>query len=267
MDLSIIILNYKSSNLVKHQLKKLTNYNFSVDVELIVIDNNSNDNIKTVLENFPNVKFIESKENRGYGAGNNLAMRHAGGEYVLILNPDIRIEKDTIEKLYYKIRSDANIGIIGPRLINADESTQETSFSFPNILYPLFRRTSLGNTKIGKKWLDKFLLKHIDRKQNSKVDWLMGSCLMIKKSFFEELGGFDEKIFMYLEDMDLCRRIWEKGKQVYYMGEMSAIHLHQKMSADKNIIISIFTNKLSRIHIKSWIYYVKKYFNRPLKKN
>ncbi len=267
MDLSIIILDYKLSKLIKYQLKKLTTYNFRFESEIIVVDNDSHDDIENVLKEFPTVKFIQTGVNNGYGAGNNFAVKTARGEYILIINPDIRIEQESIEKLYYTIKSNENIGILGPRLINADGSIQETSFKFPDIYYPLFRRTAFGKTKMGKNWLNKFLLKNIDRTRNTEVDWLMGACFMIKKSVFDKINGFDEKIFMYLEDMDLCRRVWEIGKSVYYMGEVKAIHLHQKMSANKNVLISIFANKLSRIHIKSWLYYIKKYWKKELPHN
>lgn len=265
--LSIIILNYKSSKLVKYQLKKLTTYNFSFDVEIIVADNNSHDNIETILKEFPGVVFVDNKKNIGFCAGNNRAISHSKGDYILILNPDIRIEQSSIEKLYLTLKSNENMGLIGPRLINADGSTQETSFAFPNIYYPLFRRTPFGKTKTGQRWLNKFLLKNIDRNKNLEVDWLQGACFMIKKEIFNKIKGYDEKIFMYLDDMDICRRVWEIEKSVYYMGEVSAIHLHQKMSIDKNIFISILTNKLSRIHIKSWLYYTKKYHKKNLPKD
>lgn len=266
MPLSIIILNYKSANLVKYQLKKLTTYNFSFQTEIIVIDNDSCDNIEEVVKEFPSVHFIQAGVNNGCGAGNNFAAKTAKGDYILFLNPDIRIELDTIEKLYYKIDSDENIGIIAPRLENGDGTIQETCFSFPDIYYPLFRRTSFANTKFGQKWLYKFLLKDLDKTKNSKVGWIMGSCFMIKKSVFDKINGYDDNIFLYLEDTDLCRRVWESGKQVYYMGEVSAIHLHQQQSANKNVFISIFTNRLSRIHIRSWLYYMKKYYKKPTPK-
>ena len=267
MDLSIIILNYKSSKLIKYQLKKLANYNFQFDTEIIVIDNNSQDDIQEIVKEFPNVKFIQTGKNIGLCAANNLAVKQCGGKYIMILNPDIRIEQSTIEKLCETLKLNNDIGIIGPRLINADGSTQETSFNFPDIYYPLLRRTFLGETKIGRKWLYKFLLRDKDRTKNFEVDWLQGACFMIKKEVFDKINGYDEKIFMYLDDMDICRRVWGAGYSVYYMGEVSAIHLHQKMSADKNIFISIFTNKLSRIHIKSWLYYTKKYWGIKFPKN
>ena len=120
MELSIIILNYKSSQLIKYQLKKLANYNFNFDTEIIVIDNDSRDDIESIVQEFPNVKFIQSGKNIGFCAANNLAAKSARGKYIMILNPDIRIEQFTIEKLYETLKSNDNIGIIGPRLINAD---------------------------------------------------------------------------------------------------------------------------------------------------
>lgn len=272
MDLSIIILNYKSTNLIKYQLKKLYYYNFvnlcedkKLEVEIIVVDNNSHDKISEVLEtNFPNVKLIKSSENNGYGSGNNLGIKSALSKYILVLNPDIRIEKNVVEKLYEFIKDKEDIGLLAPRLINADGGIQDTCFSFPDWKYPIYRRTRLANTKAGKDWLDKFLMRKSDRTSTMQVDWIMGACFMIKKSTMESIGYFDDNIFMYLEDTDLCRRLWEKNKAVYYMGELSAIHLHQKGSEGKNILKSLLNNKLSRIHLNSWIYYMKKYRGRKL---
>lgn len=260
MDLSIITLNYKQANLIKHQLKKLYHYNFEFDNETIIVDNNSNDNIQEIIESdFPKANFIKSKSNLGYAGGNNLGIKKARGDYILILNPDIRISKKSIEKMLDFLKKNPQAGLIAPRLINADKTTQETCFRFPNWLYPLFRRTGFGKTKNGKKWLAKFLMKDFDHKSTKKVDWIMGACWMANKKIIQEIQYLDENYFMYLEDMDLCRRLWNKNKAVYYSGEISAIHLHQKASENKNIIYSLFFNKLSRIHLKSWLYYIKKW--------
>ncbi|MDD3285004.1 MAG: glycosyltransferase family 2 protein [Patescibacteria group bacterium] len=264
MNLSIIILNYKQANLIKYQLKKLYYYDFPFESEIIVVDNNSHDKISEVIDkNFPNVKLITGK-NIGYGGGNNFGIKSALGEYVLILNPDIRIKKDVILKLYEFIKNREDIGLVAPRLINADGSIQDTCFAFPDWKYPIYRRTKLAKTKSGKQWLENFLMKKSDRNSTMQVDWIMGACFMMKKSTMENIGYFDENIFMYLEDMDLCRRLWEKNKAVYYMGKIFAIHLHQQASHGKNIIKSLLNNKLSRIHLNSWIYYMKKYRNKKL---
>lgn len=268
MDLSIIILNYKQANLIKYQLKKLYTYNFDFDSEIIVVDNNSNDNIEEIIEeNYPMVRLIKSAENLGFAGGNNLGIKNAKGEYVLIMNPDIRTEKNVIEKLLQFIKNNPEAGIVVPRLNNADKTIQETCFCFPDWHYPLYRRTGLAKTKKGQKWLNKFLMEDFDHLTIKKVDWIMGACFIISKEKISRIGYLDDNFFMYLEDMDLCRRLWKEKKATYYLGNISAVHLHQKASVGKNIISSLLLNKLSRIHLKSWIYYRKKYKGQDIPKS
>lgn len=263
MELSIIILNYKSANLIKYQLTKLYYYDFDFDSEIIVVDNNSEDNIEKILKkDFPRVKFIKSNQNVGYVKGNNIGVENAQGKYVLILNPDIRIEKEAIEKLLNFIQQHSDAGLVAPRLINADQSTQETCYRFPDWHYPFYRRTSLGKTKSGRKWLHKFLMKNFDHQSIKKVDWIMGSCYILKKE--DVYKHHDPNFFMYLSDMDLCRNLWNNEKAIYYLGDTFALHLHQKASAEKNILHSILFNKLSKIHLKDWLYYLRKWKKQDL---
>jgi GT2 family glycosyltransferase len=263
MELSIVILNYKNANLIKYQLKNLVDYKFEFNSEIIVVDNNSQDKIeKIVMANFPSVKFIKSDKNLGYVKGNNIGVDNAQGKYILILNPDIRIEKKAIERLLDFIKQHPNAGLVAPRLINADQSTQETCYRFPDWHYPFYRRTSLSQTKSGQKWLHKFLMKDFDHKSIRKVDWVMGSCYILKKDDVHK--HHDPNFFMYLSDMDLCRDLWKNEKIVYYLGDISALHLHQKASAEKNIFHSILFNKLSKIHLKDWLYYLKKWKKQDL---
>lgn len=268
MELSIIILNYKQANLIKYQLKKLANFKFEFESEIIVVDNNSKDNISEILnQNFPQVKLIQSSKNLGYPAGNNLGIQNAQGKYILVLNPDIRIEQNTIEKMLKFIKNNFEVGLVAPRLNNADGSIQYTCYRFPDWHYPFYRRTSLGKTKAGNKWLNKFLMKDFDHQTVRKVDWVMGSCFVLKKEDAQQENFHDEKFFMYLSDMDLCRNLWNQDKAVYYLGNISAIHLHQKASAEKNIFQSLIFNKLSRIHLKDWLYYLRKWKKQDLPKS
>ncbi len=267
MKLSIIILNYKNANLIKYQLQKIYTYNFDFESEIIVVDNNSQDNIENILiNNFPQVKLIKSKINLGYPSGNNLGIKNAQGKYILILNPDIRISKNTIIEMIKFMDNNKDAGLVAPRLNNADNSVQYTCYRFPNLFYPFYRRTSLAQTKAGQKWLNNFLMKDFDHQSIQTVDWVMGSCFLIKKVDLSKTTH-DENFFMYLSDMDLCRNLWNQKKQVYYLGNISAIHLHQKASAEKNIIHSLLFNKLSRIHLKDWLYYLQKWRGQKLPKS
>jgi N-acetylglucosaminyl-diphospho-decaprenol L-rhamnosyltransferase len=265
MELSIIILNYKNANLIKYQLQKLVNYKFSFNSEIIVVDNNSKDNIEKIIKtNFPKIKFVKSNKNTGYVNGNNIGVDDAQGKYVLILNPDIRIEKETIEKMMEFVKNNPDAGLVAPRLINADNSIQDTCYRFPDWHYPFYRRTSLSQTKFGKKWLHKFLMKDFDHKSIKKVDWVMGSCYILKKDDVHK--HHDPNFFMYLSDMDLCRDLWKNEKTVYYLGNVSALHLHQKASAEKNIF-KYLLNKLSWIHLKDYFYYLQKWKKQDLPKS
>ena len=143
--LSIIILNYKSSGLTRECLRGLLAADLKLDHEIIVVDNNSEDNIGAILtKEFPQVKFIELEVNRGYAAGNNAGIKQAQGEYILILNPDITVFAGQIEKLVDFMENNSRVGLAGPRLVNPDGSLQYSCYKFPKFLLPLYRRTWLG---------------------------------------------------------------------------------------------------------------------------
>lgn len=266
MNLSIIILTYKSKNLVRFVLKDLFESNLPEQTEVIVVDNDSKDGIEKMIEReYPEVKFIQSGENLGFAGGNNLGIRAAFGKYILIMNPDIFVEPNTVQKLYNYIteKEKHNIGLVAPRLNNPDGSLQHTAYRFHKLLTPVFRRTFLGGTEKGKKHLKKFLMNDWDHDSVREVDWVQGSFFISPKSLLERVGNFDERYFMYMEDMDLCRKIKMAGKKVIYYPEAQAVHLHRKESAEGSWH-QIFTNKLTRIHIHSWMKYMWKFRKRKL---
>ncbi len=263
-DLSIIILSYKQKGLVKQSLKGLRSLNIPLDYEIIVVDNNSGDNIEEMVKNeFIDVKFIRAAENRGYAAGNNLGIKIAKGKYILILNPDVTILSDAITKLYKFMEANLRIGIAGPKIKNPDGSIQFTCSRFPDWKLPFYRRTFLSRTKKGKKWNEHYLMMDWDHMSNAKVDWLFGACLMVRKSAIDEVGLLDERYFLYMEDLDWCRRFWEKKWEVWYVAEASVIHYHQRISAEGNLFSSIFS-KSARTHLLSWLKYYFKYKNKKL---
>ncbi|MCK4968462.1 MAG: glycosyltransferase family 2 protein, partial [Candidatus Aenigmarchaeota archaeon] len=145
MLLSIIILNYKSKGLLKQCLKGILLLHLSFQYEIIVVDNASNDHCnKMIKEEFSQVKIILASFNRGYAAGNNLGMKIAQGKYVLILNPDIAVLKNSIEQLIKFMEQHSTAGMVGPKLINPNGSRQFSCFRFPRWYTPILRRTLLG---------------------------------------------------------------------------------------------------------------------------
>jgi len=285
MDLSIIILNYKQKGLVKQCIKGIVTTQPNLDYEIIVVDNNSDDNCLEMVKNIfkdnlknneiqpelpiinkleiPPIETIQSKSNDGFAVGNNLGIKQVKGEYVMILNPDIAVVPGALEKMVNFMQENQQVGIIGPRLINPDGSVQYSCRRFPSLMTPLYRRTFLGKLLFAKKPLIDYLMKDFDHEEKIEVDWLFGACLLIRKSVMDKVGLFDERFFMYFEDLDLCRRVWQAGFKIIYFAKVEMVHYHQRLSAERNGVLGILS-KGGRIHIASGIKYFAKYLGVKL---
>jgi|APSaa5957512535_1039671.scaffolds.fasta_scaffold39733_1 GT2 family glycosyltransferase len=264
MDLSIVILNYKNKNLAKELLKNLVELNLPYQHEIIVVDNASYDGIKEIVEEkFPQVKFIQSHKNGGFAYGNNLGIKQAQGKYIMIMNPDLAILSDAIDILYKYMEDNIDVALAGPRLINADKSVQSSCTTLPDWRLPMYRRTSLGDTKAGRRWLDKYLMKNLDHYKNNYVPALFGACLIFRSDALDKVGLLDERYFMYLEDLDWSRRFWQNGYKVAYVGKAEIIHLHRRQSAAQGLIKTLFS-KTARNHIISFVKYLLKFKGQKL---
>ena len=264
MDLSIIILSYKQKGLVKQSLRCLKSLNLPLEHEIIVVDNHSNDGLaQMVKDEFLGVKVVEAKANRGYAAGNNLGIRQASGKYVLILNPDVTILGDAITRMFDFLEAHPQVGLAGPKIKNPDNSIQYTCSRFPDWRLPFYRRTFLSNTKKGARWNRHYLMMDCDHQTNAQVDWLFGACLMARAEAIAQVGLLDEGYFLYMEDLDWCRRFWEKNWQVWYLAEAEVIHFHQRLSAEGSLLSPLFS-KTARIHFASWLRYYFKFKEKEL---
>ena len=264
MDLSIVILNYKQKGLIKYCLKRLLSYTLPLEHEIIVVDNDSHDNIETLMRNeFLRARLIKAKNNRGYAAGNNLGLKNAKGKYVLILNPDVTINEEAIAELYRFMETHPQAGIAGPKIFNPDGSLQYTCLKFPDWKLPFYRRTFLGGTKKGKEWNRKYQMADWDHDTDKKVDWLFGACFIIRKEALPKVGLLDERYFLYMEDLDWCRRFWENNWEVWYAAKPTAIHFLHRQSAEGNVLKALFS-KTGRAHLLSWLKYYIKFRNKKL---
>jgi GT2 family glycosyltransferase len=260
LEVSIIIVNYQSREKVFSCLRSIYASDISdLQIEVIVVDNNSGDGIGLELSvKYPQAKFIQNSRNSGMGSGNNLGIRRASAkDYILILNPDTELRPDALKKMADYLEAHAEAGLVGPKLVYPNGTLQQSYFRFPSLLMPLFRRTFFG--KFAKDYLDYYLLKNFDNTQVAEVDWIMGSCLMIRKNVLDDVGLFDERFFMYFEDTDLCRRIKQAGWKIIYFPFAEATHQHTRASAHDPWYLAIFKNKLSRVHIVSALRYFRKW--------
>ncbi|MFH0814748.1 MAG: glycosyltransferase family 2 protein [Candidatus Falkowbacteria bacterium] len=257
--ISIVIVNYKMKRLIKNCVQWLKEAAIAEPFEIVVVDNNSQDCAEEYLKEIhPEIRYIQNGENIGMGAGTNIGINAAKGEFILLMNPDIFVFPGAIDKMLEYLKAHNDVGIIAPQLLNPDGSLQYSCYKLHKLLTPLCRRTILGKTKLGKRELARFLMIDWDHNDTRDIDWAQGSCWLARKDVLMEAGLFDEQFFMYFEDADLCRRIWQMGKRVVYFPDAKVIHLHRRQSADKGGARAIF-DKLTREHIKSWIKYIKKH--------
>jgi GT2 family glycosyltransferase len=259
VDISVIIVNYKSAAKTLNCIRAVKKSDTAgLEIEIIVVDNASGDEIESeIKKNFFGVILIKSDTNVGMGAGNNLGIKAANGEFVLVLNPDTYLDEQAIKIMIGYTRINPAVGIIGPKLLYPDGSLQFTCHRFPKIYMPLLRRTFLG--RFARDKVDRFLMKDYDHLKPREADWLQGSCLFIRKTMLDKIGSFDEKFFMYFEDTDLCRRAHKNGYKVVYLPQAIGIHDHTRASAADHWYIAPFTNKLARAHIVSWVKYFWKW--------
>ncbi|MDD5072047.1 MAG: glycosyltransferase family 2 protein [Patescibacteria group bacterium] len=268
MDISIIILNYKSRGLALNCVKSIKEADFGVlKYEIIVVDNNSDDGIGEILSwQYPEIRFVQNKKNLGMGAGNNAGIKKAQGKYAVIMNPDTIAFPDTFLKLYNFMESNPEVGIAGPKQFYPDRTVQNSCYQWYNLLTPIYRRTPLGKFKFARKDVDRFLMKDFDHNSAKEVDWLLGSFLFCRRACLDQIGLFDERFFMYLEDTDLCRRASSRSWKVIYFPESRIIHNHKRESAE-TAWYKFFWNKASRAHVISWLKYLRKWGSNRITHN
>lgn len=222
MSVSIIIVNYNGYEHTRNALRSIVTY--SPGLEVIVVDNRSEgDDLRVLQEEYPLFRFERLMDNRGFGCANNAGAKLASGKYLFFLNNDTILSSDAPATLHSFLEERAGVAAVGPRLLNRD-GTLQLSFGYDPSLWNEWKvkklqRLSKENPSEFQRRMRPFL------KSPYEVDWLTGAALMVRRSVFEDIGGFDESFFMYFEDADLCRRIRVKGWSVLYNPSTSIIHI------------------------------------------
>lgn len=268
MELSIIVTNYKNPELLKVCIDSIRKNLTLKDYEIIVSDGETEEKTEMMMrEDFPEIKFISHKENVGLARLLEAGYKSAKSEYILYLNGDIVIKENSIELLLNYIKKTSDVGMVGPQLLNFNETLQYSCFRFYSPLTIVYRRTFLGKFKFAQKHLDRFLMKDFDHSSIKEVDWLMGSAVMLSRKSLEKVGLMDLRYKLYFEDTDWCRRFWENGYRVVYFPDAKMYHYHGRGSAGKNIIKTLLSNHWTWWHIKSAIKYFWKFRGRELPKH
>ncbi len=267
MKVSFVTVSYKTPDLVRILLNGVSAARFSFPFEYFLVNNAPGDGTsEMVCERFPWVTVIDAPRNVGFGAGNNLAFREARGEYLMLFNPDLTVCIGEMEKLLAFADAHPEVGIVGPKVLHPNATLQRTFHRFHTTLIPIYRRTPLGRTPWGRRALERFLMKDVDETSVHDVDGIFGAAMLLRRRALEEIGHFDERFFMYFEDVDLCRRAWTKGWKVCYAPVSTFIHYLQRESDIRYWWLG-FAHPVSRAHIASAVRYFWKYRGQPSPRN
>jgi N-acetylglucosaminyl-diphospho-decaprenol L-rhamnosyltransferase len=268
MELSIIITRFKNPEMLRVCIDSIRKNLTLTDTEIIVSDSETDEETRLLMkEDYPEITFIPAKKNIGFEGTVRNGYKKCRGKFILILNHDIIVKKDSIENMLSYVKEHAEVGLCGPKLLNFNEKLQLSCFRFYTPLTIIYRRTFLGRLKLAKKHLDSFLMKDFDHKDIREVDWIMGSAMITTRRAIKKVGLMDPRFSLYFEDVDWCRRFWENNLKVVYFPLSEMYHYHGRGSAGKSMIKNLFSNRLAWIHIFSAIKYFIKYFGRPLPKH
>jgi len=225
MDLSILIVTYNSAPLIGSLLDRLRVELTDLAAEVVVLDNASRDGTaERVQREHPWVKLIASPENLGFAAGNNLAATQARGRILLLLNPDALPAAGALARGIALMDQHPDAGLAGGELLGADGSHQPSARMFPTLRDEWFTLSGLAARYPHSRLFARLDRRWADPEQAALVDWIPGAFVFIPAALFAQLGGFDERFFMYYEEVDLCRRIRRAGYQIHYWPELKAMH-------------------------------------------
>lgn len=230
--ISIIIVNYNVKALLKNALDSLCDEAKHLPLEVIVIDNNSTDGSPEMLSSYPkdplDLRYVTSEVNLGFVGGSNAGARMSRGKYLVFLNPDTIVLPGSLAALASFLEGHREVGIAGPKIVYGNGKPQVSYGPVPSVVGALADVFQL-NRLLPPNSEDNSLGKSADGAAQ-RVGWVSGACLIISSTLFQELHGFDENIFMYSEDADLCTRTRARGKEVVYFEGSKIIHFHAKSS-------------------------------------
>jgi GT2 family glycosyltransferase len=225
-DLSVLIVTYNSRHLLDTLLDGLARELAPLRAEVVLVDNASHDgSADHVAVHHPWVRLVRSEHNLGFAAGNNLAARHAQGRVLLMLNPDALPEPRAIALGLSRLWSDTRVGLAGARLIDEDGTTQPSGRLFPNLVREFIVLSGLAARYPQSRLWGAMDRTWADPAQPAQVDWVPGAFALMPHALFDRLGGFDERFFLYYEEVDLCRRVQDAGYRVMLWPDLRVQHI------------------------------------------
>lgn len=240
LDLSILIVNYNGLKYLKNCIESIEAKTSKISYEIVIIDNNSQDNSCSFIESeYPKVRLIKSKINYGFGKGNNEAFKVAKGDYILLLNNDT-ILLDDLSPIVDFLISDKTVGVVGITMLDSNKRNLPAAGLFPN------KKNMFQLKKLF--YNDQYFSKKSFTDNSYDVDWVSGSFMMLSRGVYEKINGFDEDYFLYVEDVDFCKKIKDIGLKRIFLPHFKYIHFVG------------FNNNKNQLLIKGYKTFINKHF-------
>ena len=252
IDLSIVIVSYNTKKITEDCIESINRSltNTKIEYEIIIVDNDSRDGsvqtLQKIAQNEANhLVYFQTGTNLGFGRGNNFGVKKANGKYILLLNTDTVVLNRAIEKLFkFYVENEEKVHFLGAKLLNRDLTPQPSAcrfFTLPVVFATLLLKG------------DYWGLTRTSPNKFCQVDWISGACIMTTKKHYQRLGGFDENIFMYMEEVDLLYRANKLGLNTFFYPDSQIIHLGSASSNGKTFpILQVY---------KGFLFFYKKHYS------
>lgn len=251
-DLSLVTVSTNEADLIAECFASVARHKADLAVEHILIDNVCTDHSADIArDQNPDAVVIRTSERQGFAPNSNLGLREATGRYVGLLNPDTVTHEGALQRLVAVLDENHDIGIVGPKLVNFDGSTQLSVRRFPNVASVLVRRTPLRAIARFGTWDRRHLNADFDHCVTQDVDWMLGAALIARREAIADVGILDEGLPLYVDDIDWCLRMHKAGWRVTYVADAEISHLHQAVSDKK------FLSRNTWLHIRSMAHFTR----------
>jgi len=245
-NLSIVIVTYNSQAYISDCLQSLSNDSDPFSKEILIIDNNSTDNTLEAVRNFQhnpvNLQIISNETNRYFAPALNQGFRAAKGEYLLILNPDTRVQPGALETLENYFRSDDTIGVVAPQLLYSDGSIQPSCRRFPRHRDVVFNILGLNHIMPQRSLFNGWKMGDFDHREPREVDQPQGAALFTSQSVLDAVGYFDEDFPMFFNDVDWCYRVKGAGFRIVFVPDAKVTHIQGASVNSEKPLMVIFSH-------------------------
>lgn len=231
MDLALILVSFHSGDPLRRFFASLAAHPIAAPHRVVVVDNAPGDGVgEWLAREHPEVLVVPMDRNVGYAGAVNAGLAATDTPFALVINPDVELTDDGVDRALDYIRQRPQVGLVGARLLNADGSPQRSARRFYTASSILLRRTPLGRFFPDHPELRRHLMLDDDLEQPGPVDWVMGAWMLVRREAVDAVGPMDDRFFLYFEDVDWCYRMWERGYEVHWFPDAAFVHQYQRSS-------------------------------------